>query len=45
MSTNAITAGSVIKEATLYAESRSTLTSKTVLPTITARAKAQEEAD
>ena len=42
---NAITAGSVIKEATLDAELRTTLTGKTILPTITARAEAQEEAN
>ena len=45
MSTDAITAGSVIKKAKLHAESCSTSTRKTVLPTITARAEAQEEAD
>ena len=44
MSTDAITAGSVIKKAKLHAESCSTSTRKTVLPTITARAEAQEEA-
>ena len=45
MSTNAITARSVIKEAKLHAKARSTSTGKTVLPTITAQAEAQEEAD
>ncbi len=35
MSTNAIMVGSVIKETKLHAESRSTLTSKTVFPNIT----------
>jgi hypothetical protein len=35
----------VIKEAKLYAQARLTLTDITVVPTITAQAKAQEEAD
>ena len=42
MSTDAIMARSLIKEAKLHAESRSTLTGKTILPTITARAETQE---
>ena len=45
MSTNAIMAGFMIKEAKLHAEARLTLTGKTVLPTITTQAKAQEEAN
>ena len=45
MSTNAIMVGSVIKEAKLHAKARSTSTGKTVLPTITAQAESQEEAD
>jgi hypothetical protein len=45
MSTDAITTGSVIKEAKLHSEARSTLTGTTVLPTITARAETQEEAN
>ena len=45
MSTNAITARSVIKEAKLHDEACSTLTGKTVLPVITSRAEAQEEVD
>ena len=45
MSTNAITARSMIKEAKLHAKSRSTSTGNTVLPTITARAETQEEAN
>ena len=45
MSTNAITAGSVIKEEKFHAEAHSTLTSKTVLPAITAQVEAQEEAN
>ena len=45
MSTNAITARSMIKEAKLHAKSRSTSTGNTVLPTITAQVEAQEEAD
>ena len=45
MSTDAIMARSLIKEAKLHAESRSTLTGKTILPTITARAETQEEAN
>ena len=42
MSTDAITAGSVIKEAKLHAKARSTLTSKAVLPFISTRTEAQE---
>ena len=45
MSTNGITVGSVIKEAKLHAAACSTSTGKTVLPTITAQAEAQEEAN
>jgi hypothetical protein len=45
MSTNAITTGSVIKEAKLHAKACLTLTGKTVLPTIIAQAEAQEEAN
>ena len=44
MSTDAIMAGSVIKEAKLHAKSPSTLTGNTIPPTITARAEAHEEA-
>jgi hypothetical protein len=44
-STNAITAGSVIKAAKKTADKLLTMTSKTVLPTFTARMEAQEEAD
>ena len=43
MSTDAIMAEAVIKKAKLQAESLSTMTGKTILPTITARAEAQEE--
>jgi hypothetical protein len=43
MLTTAITAGSVIREAKLQAESRLTSTGKTVLPTITAQAEAQDK--
>jgi hypothetical protein len=45
MLTAAITARSVIKKTKLHAESLSTLTGKTVLPTITAQGESQEEAD
>ena len=45
MSTNAITAGSMINKAKLHAKACSTLTGKTILPTITARAEAQEKAN
>jgi hypothetical protein len=45
MSTDAIMAGSVIKEAKLHAKARLTSTGKTVLPTITAQAEVQEEAN
>ncbi len=44
-STDAITAGSVIKKAKQNAKVLSILTSKTVLPTITTQAEAQEEAN
>ncbi len=44
-STNAITAGSVIKKAKQNANLLSILTDKTILPIITTRAGAQEEAD
>ncbi len=44
-STNAITAGSVIKAAKKRADKLSTMTSKTILPTFTAQTKAQEEAN
>ena len=42
LSTNAIMAGSVIKEAKLHAKAHLTLIGKTVLPAITAQAEAQE---
>ena len=45
MLTDAITAGSVIKKAELHVESLLTSTGKTVLPTITTQAEAQEEAN
>jgi hypothetical protein len=45
MSTDAITAGTVIKKTKLHAESLLTSTGKTVLPTITAQVEAQEEAN
>ena len=44
-STNAITAGSVLKSAKKQADELSTMTGKTVLPTFTTRTEAQEEAD
>jgi hypothetical protein len=44
-STDAITAGSVIKAAKKRADELTAMTSKTVLPSITARAEAQEEAN
>jgi hypothetical protein len=44
-STDAITASSVIKEAKKRADKLSALTSKTILPFITAQAEAQEEAN
>ena len=45
MSTDAIMAGSVIKETKLHAKACLTSTGKTILSTITAQAEAQEEAD
>ena len=45
MSTDTITTGSVIKKAKLHAESLLTSTGKTVLPIITTRVEAQEEAN
>ena len=44
-STDAITAGSVLKSAKKRADELSTTTGKTVLPTFTTRTEAQEEAD
>ena len=44
MSTDAIMSGSMIKEAKLRAKALSASTDKTILPTITAQAEAQEEA-
>jgi hypothetical protein len=44
-STNAITAGSVLKSAKKQADELSTTTSKTVLPTFTTQTEAQEEAN
>ena len=44
-STDAITAKSVTKSAKKRADALSTMTGKTILPTITAQTKAQEEAD
>jgi hypothetical protein len=44
-STGAITANSIIKQAKKRAEELSALTGKTILPSITAQAEAQEEAD
>jgi hypothetical protein len=44
-STNAITAGSVLKSAKQRAEDLSSMTGKTVLPTFTTQTEAQEEAD
>ena len=44
-STNAITAGSVLKSAKKRADDLSTTTGKTILPTFTTRTEAQEEAD
>jgi hypothetical protein len=44
-STDAITAGSVLKSAKKQADELSTTTGKTVLPTFTTRTEAQEEAD
>ena len=44
-STDAITAGSVLKSAKKRADELSTTTGKTILPTFTTRAEAQEEAD
>ena len=44
-STNAITAGSVLKSAKKQADELSTTTGKTVLPTFTTQTEAQEEAD
>ncbi len=44
-STDAITAGSVLKSAKKRADELSTMTGKTVLPTFNTRTEAQEEAD
>jgi hypothetical protein len=44
-STDAITAGSVLKSAKKRADDLSTMTGKTILPTFTTRTEAQEEAD
>jgi hypothetical protein len=44
-STDAITAGSVLKSAKKRADKLSTTTGKTILPTFTTRTEAQEEAD
>ena len=44
-STDAITAGSVLKSAKKRADELSTTTGKTILPTFTTRTEAQEEAD
>ena len=44
-STDAITAGSVLKSAKKRADDLSTTTGKTILPTFTTRTEAQEEAD
>ncbi len=44
-STNAITAGSVLKSAKKQADELSTTTGKTILPTFTTRTEAQKEAD
>jgi len=44
-STDAITAGSVLKSAKKRADKISTMTGKTVLPTFTTQTEAQEEAD
>jgi len=44
-STDAITAGSVLKLATKHADELSTTTGKTILPTFTTQMEAQEEAD
>jgi len=44
-STDAITAGSVLKSAKKRADKLSTTTGKTILPTFTTRIEAQEEAD
>ncbi len=44
-STNANTAGSVLKMAKKRADELTTITGKTILPTFTTRMEAQEEAD
>ncbi len=44
-STDAITAGSVLKSAKKCADNLSTTTDKTILPTFTTQTEAQEEAD
>ncbi len=44
-STDAITASSIIKEAKKQADELTALTDKTVLPSTTAQAEAQEEAN
>ncbi len=44
-STDAITAGSVLKSGKKRADDLSTTTGKTILPTFTTRTEAQEEAD